>query len=373
MKVALVVPGGVDRSGRERVIPALLWLIERLARRHQLLVVALRQEPMPTRYPLLGAQVVNLGQPDTRLPGLRLWTQLRRLIAVLTAGDRPVDLIHGFWLGEAGLLAGLAGRWLRLPVIVSVGGGELVSLPDAGYGGWGDWRGRLRASLALRMARAATAGSHYARAPLDATGRTLHWLPLGVDTRLFDAPIQRAGGPPWRLLHVSSINRVKDPGTLLHAVRLVADRQPDLQLDWVGIDTLSGAAQRLAASLGLAGLVHFHGFRPIDQIAPLYRRAHLYLQSSLHESQGVAVCEAAAAGLPTVGTAVGLVAEWAPDAALAVPVADPRALAGGILELLADSTRRASIGRRAQAWARAHDADWTAAQFEALYENTYTG
>jgi hypothetical protein len=33
MKVVVVVPGGFDRSGRERVIPALLWLVERLARR----------------------------------------------------------------------------------------------------------------------------------------------------------------------------------------------------------------------------------------------------------------------------------------------------------------------------------------------------
>jgi glycosyltransferase involved in cell wall biosynthesis len=171
-------------------------------------------------------------------------------------------------------------------------------------------------------------------------------------------------------LHVASINRVKDPATLLRAVRLVADQQPDLELDWVGVDTLSGMAQRMAASLDLADRVHFHGFRPVDQIAPLYRRAHLYLQSSLHESQGVAVCEAAAAGLPTVGTAVGLVAELAPDAALAVPVADPQSLAGGILELLHDTSRRESIGRRAQAWVRAHDADWTAAQFEALYANT---
>jgi hypothetical protein len=36
MRIALVVPGGVDRSARERVIPALLWLIERLARRESM-------------------------------------------------------------------------------------------------------------------------------------------------------------------------------------------------------------------------------------------------------------------------------------------------------------------------------------------------
>src|SRR5262245_32019200 len=34
VKIVIVVPGGFDRSGRERVIPALLWLTERLARRN---------------------------------------------------------------------------------------------------------------------------------------------------------------------------------------------------------------------------------------------------------------------------------------------------------------------------------------------------
>jgi hypothetical protein len=41
MKIALVVRGGVDRGGRERVVPVLLWLIERLARRLDLHVIAL--------------------------------------------------------------------------------------------------------------------------------------------------------------------------------------------------------------------------------------------------------------------------------------------------------------------------------------------
>jgi len=80
------------------------------------------------------------------------------------------------------------------------------------------------------------------------------------------------------------------------------------------------------------------------------------------------VGEAAAAGVPTVGTAVGVLAELAPTAAWAVPVGDSAALADGALALLRDSARREQLGRAAQAWARAHDADWTAARFESLYD-----
>ncbi|HEU4559853.1 MAG TPA: hypothetical protein VFS20_18520, partial [Longimicrobium sp.] len=67
MKVALVVPGGVDRSGTHRVIPVLLWLIERVARVHELHVFALRQEPRPATWELLGARVHNAGGRAPRL------------------------------------------------------------------------------------------------------------------------------------------------------------------------------------------------------------------------------------------------------------------------------------------------------------------
>ena len=75
-------------------------------------------------------------------------------------------------------------------------------------------------------------------------------------------------------------------------------------------------------------------------------------------------------GLPTVSTAVGLVAELAtldPPAAVAVRPGRPAELADAIAALIADPPGRARIGAAARAWAEAHDADWTAASFEAVY------
>jgi glycosyltransferase involved in cell wall biosynthesis len=123
----------------------------------------------------------------------------------------------------------------------------------------------------------------------------------------------------------------------------------------------------LATTGGLESRVTFHGFQPTDRLATLYARAHLHVVSSRHEAAGVAILEAAAAGLATVGTAVGYVADWHPERALAVPVHDPAALAIAIGELLHDPKRRERIAAAARAWTLAHDADWTAQQFERIY------
>jgi len=50
-----------------------------------------------------------------------------------------------------------------------------------------------------------------------------------------------------------------------------------------------------------------------------------------------------------------------------VPPDDAPALARAIVATLRDPARRQRIGCAAQAWARAHDASWTARQFEQLY------
>jgi glycosyltransferase involved in cell wall biosynthesis len=365
MKVVVVVPGGFDRSGRERVIPALLWLVERLARRHDVHVCALEGAATACRYQLAGATIHALG-PAWGPAGLRSLGRWRLLMRVLGEIGRP-DVLHAFWAG-AGVPAGLAGKRLGVPVVLSLGGGELVWLSEIGYGGRGSWRGRAQAALAQRLANAVTGGSRYALRPL--AGRVAaEVIPLGVDVAQFAAPVERPDGPPWRLLHVASINRVKDGATLLRALRLIVDREPGARLDWVGEDTLGGAMQALCAELGLVAHVTFHGFRPSDEVAPLFRAAHLHLLASRHESQAVVVGEAAAAGVPTVGTAVGVVAELAPEAARAVPVGDATGLAVGALALLGDRSVRERVGRAAQRWAIEHDADWTAARFEMIYRS----
>ena len=188
-----------------------------------------------------------------------------------------------------------------------------------------------------------------------------------MDGSRFAAPAARPAGPPWRLVHVANLNTVKDQPTLLAALRRAVDRLGDVHLDCVGEDTLHGQMQARARALGLEAHVAFHGFVPQDQLAAFYRRAHLHVLSSRHESQAVVVLEAAAAGLPTVGTRVGLVDTLAPHAAVAVGIRDAAALGDVIIALLRDQPAREAMGAAAQAFARAHDLAWTARRFEEIY------
>ena len=157
---------------------------------------------------------------------------------------------------------------------------------------------------------------------------------------------------------------------LLVAVRTLVDRGVALRVDIVGEDTLGGTVQRDAEALGLSGVVTFHGFLPQTELRPVVERSHVLLVSSRHETGPVAVLEAALAGVPTVGTAVGHVAELAPDAAVAVPVGDAAAFARAIHELLADEDRRLACAAAAQRRAIAEDAGYTARSLLDIHART---
>lgn len=363
MKLALVVPGGVDRSGEFRVIPALLALIERLSAHHEVHVFALHQEPAPGAWDLLGARVHNVGRGATRVRALRAILREHR--------KAPFGLVQAFFSGACGLVAVSAARVLGIPSVVHVAGGEPVRIPDIRYGGRLTWRGRLQERVVRAGANALTAASAPQLDLLAALGTAARRVPLGVDcvrTWPARAPEPRRADEPARLIHVASLNRVKDQPTLLRALAQLAQSPKDFQVDIVGEDTLGGAMQRLARELGLTGRVRFHGFMTQRQLLPMMQAAHVLVVSSRHEAGPVAVLEAAALGVPTVGTAVGHLAEWAPEAALAVPVGDEQSLAAALSQVLADEPFRLRLARAA--WTRAvwEDADYTAGCFEALYE-----
>ena len=111
MKVALIVPGGVDRSGEVRVIPALLALMSRLSAGHEVHVFATHQEAVPGRWSLEGATVHNLGLPRTP------W----RAVTMILAEHRraPFDIVHSIG-GACGALAVGVATLLRLPSVVHV-------------------------------------------------------------------------------------------------------------------------------------------------------------------------------------------------------------------------------------------------------------
>lgn len=361
MKIAIVVTGGLHPSGRDQVVPAWLWLIQRLSVANDVHAFALRHLPEPATYSLAGATIHDLGRPEGR------WAQWKALRRALTSVG-PFDVIHGFWGDPAGVLAAVAARRLGTKSVVTCDSGEFASIAAIGYGSQLTPQGRAAVALACRLATRVHVTTRFMETRGADHAHHIARIPIGVDLGSISSPASKPDGPPWRLLQVASLNRVKDQSILLEAVA-IAKRSVSVKLDLVGEDTMGGKLQREATSHGLTGSVTFHGFQPHDALMRFYRSAHLYVQSSRHEGGGISVLEAAAARVPIVGTRVGYVSDFEPHAAVAVPPGDAHALGDAIVRTLRDPLGRRTISARARQFAEGHDANWSAQQLMALYES----
>jgi glycosyltransferase involved in cell wall biosynthesis len=361
MRIALVVPGGVDRSLEYRVIPALLAQIVRLSRDHDVQVIVFNQQRKSDEWTLGNARIHNIGVPFTYFRALLAIKRLHRAARF--------DVIHAIWSGSVGMISVIAGKALGIPSMVHVAGGELVWIPEIAYGGARTPLHRLRESWTLRNASAVSAASQPIIDLLARKRVMARRVPLGVDLDVWPArpPERRDTNSKARLIHVASLNSVKDQTTLLRALASLKDSGLNFEMDIVGEDTLDGAMQKLSERLDLSGVVRFVGFRTQRQLRSILESAHLLVMSSRHETGPLVVLEAAIAGVPSVGTMVGHLAEWAPHAALSVPIGDWAALGEAIHRILTDEDLRLAVAAEAFKRAIEENAGHTTREFTDLY------
>ena len=373
LRIVVVVPGfPVERD--EPGLAAVVDLVERIGRVHDCRVVALRHPPAGRPYTVAGVRVTALGVGTSGGARGRAAVLARGVRAVMSLHRRaPVDLVHGLWLDEPGAVAALAGRLIRRPVLASVMGGELVALQDIGYGAALGRGGRWTTALALRAADLVTAGASPVLAAVEARRRgPVALLPLGVDLATFRPP--EGGGPApaadaaRTILWVGGLEPVKDPAAMLGAFARLAPERPELRLEMVGDGALRPFLEGEVGRLGLAGRVGFPGQVARSTMPDRYRGAALLAVTSRHEGQSMVAVEAAACGLPVVGTRVGVLPDLS-DAALTVPVGDEQALASAIAAVLDDPVRMAAMGQAARHIAETRfDLDATSAALFDRYE-----
>jgi glycosyltransferase involved in cell wall biosynthesis len=135
--------------------------------------------------------------------------------------------------------------------------------------------------------------------------RPIEVLPTGIDLDRF-RPGDRAdarrtlrlAADDRVLLYVGRLDREKNLEFLLEAIARV--RVPRVRLLLVGRGTQAAALRRAAEARGVADRVDLRGGSPPDGLPAYYRAADAFVFASTTETQGLAVLEAMACGLPVV-------------------------------------------------------------------------
>ncbi|MGW3966008.1 glycosyltransferase [Amycolatopsis sp. NPDC005003] len=322
---------------------------------------------------LAGVTVHRLGSVRTPFhPTFRICPPWRTAKAVpaLLAGIEP-DVVHTqahFLVGRRAVRAATAAG---VPVVAT---NHFMPENLLGYGPLPRWTHRPLARLAWRdlvrvfdRATVCTTPTPRAAGLLERNGlhRPVLAISCGVDRAHYAGPPAGATGAP-RVLFVGRLDAEKNVRELLAAAALLP---PDVHVELVGDGSERARLEALAARLGIADRVTFHGFVPDADLVRAYRRCAVFCMPGTAELQSLVTMEAMAAGKPVVAAdAMALPHLVRPGHnGWLYPPGDVAELAGRLTAVLADEPARAAMGRASLELIAAHDLDSTLDTFEGVY------
>ncbi len=303
--------------------------------------------------------------------------ELFSLFAV-AAREKP-DIIHAHWILPQGFTAALAGKLLKIPVVITAHAGDVFPLNKPLF--------RMLSKFSLNAASAVTVNSSFTKAAVEKiASRTAKVIPMGVDLKLFSSSTASAaaairkkcgvGRNEKMLLFVGRLAEKKGVRYLIAAMASVLKRYPNCKLVIVGDGPEKAALAGQSQQLGLSSSVVFAGSIPNQQLPSFYRAADVFVLPSIvdksgdTEGLGVVLLEAIAAGTPVVASKVGGIPDIVIDnkTGLLAEQKNPGRLAAAITSLLESP----QLGKRLAASARKHiekaySWDRVAGQFASIF------
>ena len=145
----------------------------------------------------------------------------------------------------------------------------------------------------------------------------------------------------------------KGHGYLLQAIPNILSEYPDVNFMLFGKGPLEGDIRAAAKSAGIISSMHFAGFRDdLERILPcLYAIVH----PAEMEGLGVSLLQAAACGIPLVGTNVGGIPEIVRNKinGYLIPPKSPQAITDAVIRLLQDPGKARLMGQAGREYVEA--------------------
>ena len=295
----------------------------------------------------------------------------------LMVNQRP-SLIHAHF-GIEGVSALPVAAELKIPLVTTFHGFDATLKTHAMLGSPAYFRYPMLRRTLARQGHLFLCVSSFIRQRLLSTGfpeaRTrTHYI--GVDCRAISLRSDSEETPV--ILHVARLVEVKGTQYLLRAFAALARRYESVRLVIIGDGPLRRRLQALAASLGMADRVDFLGALPHADVLSWTRKAAMLVLPGIRtstgreEGLGMVLLEAAATGLPIIGSRVGGIPECILDGqtGFLVPERDEQALAQRMTELLDDPLERRRMGLAGRALVeRQFDLHRQTEALESLYDS----
>ncbi|MCP4203562.1 MAG: glycosyltransferase family 4 protein, partial [bacterium] len=211
----------------------------------------------------------------------------------------------------------LLARLFRVPSVIAIGGYELVSMPEVGYGAITRRRDRMQLACALRLAHTLLPTSEFLARELRRLGhyRRIQVMPPDIDCSYFRPS---AGERERLVVTVARVTEAQWQVKGLDVFASVSALLPDISFAILGPCESSALSERLRNLGGPNLLIPGENLLP-EQLLRWYQRATVYAQLSARESLGVALGEAMASSCRPVASDVAALPDLVGESGALVP------------------------------------------------------
>jgi glycosyltransferase involved in cell wall biosynthesis len=288
-------------------------------------------------------------KPATLWDGPRLLWDLKRVIREI----QP-DLIQSGPLQTAAFLVALSGF---RPLVSMSWGYDLIY--DAQRGPAWAWATRYTLKRSAVMVGDSQIIRQKARTYGMADERIVTF-PWGVDLDQFNVgTLERSNGPTFTLLSTRGWEPIYGVDVIAKAFVLAAHQRPELHLVMLGNGSQAQELRQIFTQGGVLDRVHFPGQVGQADLPRYYRSTDLYVSASHSDGTSISLLEALASGRPALVSDIPGNREWVTPGENGwwFPDGDEKALAGAILEAVAQRQRLPEMGCAARQVAEQR-ADW---------------
>jgi len=269
------------------------------------------------------------------------------------------DVIHAHGVFPAAFW-GIAGKILRIPVIVTSHGNDIQKNKDIGYGARLNKKIAVITWLILKLIDihvvvskcmvkdAIEAGSNPSKVRVVYNGIDLKKVSSLEGTDIIEKYGIRK--EDFVILYLGRLHPKKCPEDVVKAFPKVIQKVPNAKLVIAGKGSEKEKLEKIVTELKFQGKVIFTGFVSENEKWSLLERCDIFVLPSVVEAFGIALIEAMACGKPVIATNVGPFPEIIKDGetGILIPVHSPIHLADAIINLAQDDEKRVKMGKKAK-------------------------
>jgi len=286
---------------------------------------------------------------------------------------RDCDIIHALDLYPYGVIGYAANLFLKKKFIITTQGTYSV-------GPLHNWKTKFLSRAACNSADSITSISNFTKQKLSPEiniGR-IEVINHGIDLEKFSA--KHIESEEDFILSVGSLKYRKGHHVSIPAFALAKKNFPNLKYKIIYGRYDVGYLRHLkslVAEYCVGKDVEFLSGISDEELTGMYQRAKIFILTACNyeyhfEGFGLVFLEAAAAGLPVIGTLGNGIEDAVRDGynGILVPQNDKEKTAGAIVEILSDESKWRDMNRHSYEWAKDHDLKKIVRKYISLYEET---